>query len=308
MYTVCFYVLKSGGALLKKTKKILMILLIVAIVSVIAATVVINVFIGRDNFYAAIKGITVSGEQLEADINNNKKEQLNTIKELGFDISTEDMEKIVSGELDDEEKIVEKLLGSVETSDETAQTVGDEEKTSNSEKSERVPSEKVPSSKKDDKTQTSKKDNSANANNKSEANKNETKQNTAMSGDKKNTESTAVPNNDERIAELIAKMYVYKSQYTGKISSVVSSMLSEYGSLPSEQRGYSAKVSVYNNYAGQIATMEAQCDAQVNAIVSEMRTLLKESGKDQSLADSLLSAYSAEKENTKAYYVNKYAH
>lgn len=299
MCTVCFYVLKSGGALLKKTKKILMILLIVAIVLVIAATVVINVFIGRDNFYAAIKGITVSGEQLEADINNNKKEQLNTIKELGFDISTEDMEKIVSGELDDEEKIVEKLLGSVETSDETAQTVSDEDKTSNSEKSESVPSEKVPSSKKD---------NSANANNKSEANKNETKQNTAMSGDKKNTESTAVPNNDERIAELIAKMYVYKSQYTGKISSVVSSMLSEYGSLPSEQRGYSAKVSVYNNYAGQIATMEAQCDAQVNAIVSEMRTLLKESGKDQSLADSLLSAYSAEKENTKAYYVNKYAH
>lgn len=284
---------------MKKTKKILMILLIVAIVLVIAATVVINVFIGRDNFYAAIKGITVSGEQLEADINNNKKEQLNTIKELGFDISTEDMEKIVSGELDDEEKIVEKLLGSVETSDETAQTVSDEDKTSNSEKSESVPSEKVPSSKKD---------NSANANNKSEANKNETKQNTAMSGDKKNTESTAVPNNDERIAELIAKMYVYKSQYTGKISSVVSSMLSEYGSLPSEQRGYSAKVSVYNNYAGQIATMEAQCDAQVNAIVSEMRTLLKESGKDQSLADSLLSAYSAEKENTKAYYVNKYAH
>ena len=52
--------------------------------------------------------------------------------------------------------------------------------------------------------------------------------------------------------------------------------------------------------------MEAQCDAQVDAIVSELRPLLRESGKDMSLADSILSTYASEKENTKAYYLSQY--
>ena len=112
---------------------------------------------------------------------------------------------------------------------------------------------------------------------------------------------------DEQIASLVAKMYVYKSQYTSSIASIVDTMYYQFYALPVEQQTYSTKVSIYNGYAGQIAAMEAQCDAQVNTLVSQLRALLKENGRDESLADSLLAAYNTEKENSKAYHISRYA-
>ena len=101
-------------------------------------------------------------------------------------------------------------------------------------------------------------------------------------------------------------MYVLKSEYEGSVAAIVESMKSEFAALPAGQRTTSAKSSIASRYMGTINSMEAQCDAQVNAIVSELRQVLSANGRDMSLADSILSTYAAEKENTKAYYLSQY--
>ena len=113
-------------------------------------------------------------------------------------------------------------------------------------------------------------------------------------------------NVDERVAELITKMYVLKSTYVSQVEGLVGQMKAEYAKLPAEQRTTSAKQSIASGYMSKINAMEAQCDAQVNGVVSELRALLKKSGRDTSLADTIMSTYNAEKENTKAYYINTY--
>ena len=111
---------------------------------------------------------------------------------------------------------------------------------------------------------------------------------------------------DERIAELVTRMYVLKSTYVSQIDGLVSQMKAEYVKLPPEQRTTSAKQSIATGYMSRINAMEAQCDAQVNSVVTELRALLKNNGRDTSLADTIVSTYHAEKENTKAYYINTY--
>lgn len=118
-----------------------------------------------------------------------------------------------------------------------------------------------------------------------------------------NTDSAEV---DKRIAEIVTRMYVLKSEYTGAIDGIVASMKAEYVLLPVEQRNRSAKQSIAARYMAQINSMEIQCDAQVNSIVAELRTLLKNNGRDTALADAIMSTYASEKENTKAYYLSTY--
>lgn len=113
-------------------------------------------------------------------------------------------------------------------------------------------------------------------------------------------------NVDELISAQITKMYVLKGNYEGYVSSVINRMKAEYVKLPKEQQTTSAKSSIASGYLSEINATEAQCDAQVNAVISELRKILSENGRDTSLADTLLSTYSAEKENTKAYCLSKY--
>ena len=111
---------------------------------------------------------------------------------------------------------------------------------------------------------------------------------------------------DEQIAALVTKMYVLKAEYEGAVAGIVESMKAQFSALPASERTTSSKSSIAASYMGQINSMEAQCDAQVNAIVSELRQVLSSNGRDTALADSILSTYASEKEATKAYYMSQY--
>ena len=118
--------------------------------------------------------------------------------------------------------------------------------------------------------------------------------------------NTDISDVQRRKSELINKMYVLRNNYISQIDSLVVKMKSEYMTLPAEQRTTSAKQSIASGYLSQINAMEQQCDAQVKAVVDELRQLLKSNGEDTSLADTIWSTYVSEKENTKAYYINTY--
>lgn len=296
-----------------------------------------------DNIKAAIKGFTTNQEDLLTDKANNEKEQVDVLNKHGYQITYEDMEKIDGGEMTKEE-IKDMLLGSPSTG--TPQQDGDKTETPPADNTTQDGQKDTPPVQQPEKdaeqentkyepqkapvkdTQPAVPDESENdeaqGNQKPEPPKQDDKAQTPVqpqknpqgeSGEKKPSDSPAQPppttpqynEVDERIAEIIAEMYVYKSHYTSSIAAIVSSMYYEFYALPVEQQVYSSKVSIYNSRMGEIAAMEAQCDAQVYALVGELRTLLRENGRDESLADSLLSAYATEKENSKAYHISRYA-
>lgn len=351
---ICNCMHLRGEHFLKKTIKVLLIVL-ASIVVLAAVIFVVGIFyvgrgnfaVGWGNFTSALKGLTTSTEQIEKNIEANKQEQAQALRDHGFKISDDDFEKIGSGEIVDEKEITDKLLGrdKTEESADSSDSSDDGENTDTDEistESESAESDKTRDDGKTDKTDndekvvpetkkpesTDKKDDSSQKDSSSTDSNDDSSQKDSSSTDKKDndkkTESDkktqtedasdssedaddATSEVDEQIAALVAKMYVYKSQYTGSISSIVSTMYYEFYALPKEQQVYSSKMAIYNNYAGQIASMEAQCDAQVFALVSELRALLKANGRDESLADSLLSAYNTEKENSKAYHISRYA-
>lgn len=54
------------------------------------------------------------------------------------------------------------------------------------------------------------------------------------------------------------------------------------------------------------ANLESACDANVNAVISELKSILSAAGRDMSLVSSIQTAYNNEKQLKKAYYINMY--
>ena len=55
---------------------------------------------------------------------------------------------------------------------------------------------------------------------------------------------------------------------------------------PAEKHSLGLKVSIVVSKGGKLTSMQSACDKEFNALLSEMRTCLRENGRDQSLADN----------------------
>jgi hypothetical protein len=255
----------------KKTGKILLAIIAVLIAVLILATGYVFVF-HKDLVQMVYKGVTSSQEQLEEQLDQNKQQEQKAVTDAGLNAITIDKEteqKILSGEVSQQD-IADMLL------DNENSQLGEQQKEN-------------PSSQQNPPEQT------ATQNKEQTDNVIDTEQN-------KDQE-----NNNQKIAELVAQMYVYKAQYTSEIEKIIDSMKKEYSALPEDQKTAAAKTAIVSKYLNTISAMEAQCDAQVNSLVEQLRQALEKAGQDVSLADSILQAYKDEKEITKSYYISKYS-
>lgn len=111
---------------------------------------------------------------------------------------------------------------------------------------------------------------------------------------------------NEKVARLVAQIYVIKSQSNNRLKTMEAEWKAEYHKVPSAERKATNLLATYVKRAVKIvAEWEAETDAQVEAILSEVETLLKQSGQSLELVDSLKKAYEDEKTYIKAYYMNK---
>ena len=94
---------------------------------------------------------------------------------------------------------------------------------------------------------------------------------------------------DAAVQRQIARLYALKAQYLGQIEGVVAGVKAQYQALPAEQRTASAKQSLISSGISRIAGLEGQCDGQVAAVVSELRSILSGAGRSTSLADRVQS-------------------
>ena len=307
-----------GVMRLKKAGRIVLIIIAAAVVLVIVAAAGVMLF-KPDLAKAVYHGLASSSEDIEKKLEQNEKELINTINDFGFTLTEEDVKLLNEGSLT-EEQMTKLLLGDTSVLDElgngenSAEAGGasgsqsqNGEGSSDGEVSNSASSGGMSSGAA--KPSAGQSDSGGVLKPSKPASSGSTSAKPSGTNTGSGTQLTAEQKReyDEKIASLVAKMYALKAQYTGKVEGVVSSMKAEYAALPKEQRTASAKSSIASSYLGTISSLEAQCDAQVNAVVSELREVLEKSGSDTSLADSILTAYANEKENTKAYYINKYS-
>ncbi|MGO5048920.1 cobalamin biosynthesis protein [Dysosmobacter sp. Sow4_B12] len=108
---------------------------------------------------------------------------------------------------------------------------------------------------------------------------------------------------DQAIQEQIATMYVLRSTYVGKLEAIAQSAIDEYsaGAHTEENR----KQVVYDKL-DQLTALEKECDDQVAQVVARLRELLKEAGRDDSLAKQVEQTYQEEKSLKKAAYLEAF--
>lgn len=111
---------------------------------------------------------------------------------------------------------------------------------------------------------------------------------------------------DTLISEKVAELYVVKANFSSQLASMKKAAENEFDSYPKEERTDAKKIEIIKSKISGASALEKQCDAKVADIVSELRSLLSEAGRDTSLADKINEAYNQEKKVMKAKYVNKY--
>lgn len=319
---------KNNG---KKNKALMIIGMVFLIVIVVLC---ILAFTFRSHIKAAIIFLTTSDEDILKNIDAAKEQQTEVLNSSGFYANKEADDALMAGEITAEQH-TQILLGNLtldELKEQNNENVDETIPEENQGSDETLPEEDTDrqEDQADKETQTpdvdkpkepdGKKENAVPDTNSGNTVKENAEQLPAQQtpADKTPAEGTQTPSQqtappvqqlgeaDKKIAELVTKMYVLKADYTASIDAIIASMKAEYVLLPVEQRTRSAKQNIATKYLGQINAMEVQCDAQVNAIVSDLKQILKENGRDMALADSILSTYATEKENTKAYYISTY--
>lgn len=120
-------------------------------------------------------------------------------------------------------------------------------------------------------------------------------------------EAPVVDEKLERIAELIAEIYVLRETMTGRLDGILQSAKSEYGSLRKEERTDSKKQDMAVKYFNEASDLEYACDTQMNNILTELYTLLKEKGGDTGIVAEIRQAYTDEKYLKKSYYLSQYS-
>lgn len=108
---------------------------------------------------------------------------------------------------------------------------------------------------------------------------------------------------EAQIQEQIAQMYVLRSTYVSKLEAIAQAAIDEYvnGEHTEENRA-----NVVYKRLEELTALEKECDAQVAQVVERLRSLLKQAGKDDSLAKQVEKTYQEEKSLKKAAYLEEF--
>lgn len=109
------------------------------------------------------------------------------------------------------------------------------------------------------------------------------------------------------VSNLLAKVYVLKSEYTSSIDSLISQGLAEVNSLPAAERTTAKKMELMTKYAELGSSLESSCDAKMNSLLSEIEAEINRTGGDRSVVDTIRSSYEEEKKLKKAELLSKYS-
>ena len=118
---------------------------------------------------------------------------------------------------------------------------------------------------------------------------------------------TPTPTSEEIVSQLIAKLYVQKSQYLNKLDEIEENVRNDF--IANEDQWetlQAAKQDYLKKYLPVVASWEKNCDDTVYGILDEIRAELKKQGRDDSIVETMEDAYHEEKKLKKTYFINRY--
>ena len=107
---------------------------------------------------------------------------------------------------------------------------------------------------------------------------------------------------EQKLSEVIAKVYVLREDFMGRLDSLMNQAIAEYKAIPAEERN-ARLASFVSGYLAKGLDMEKDCDAKIEAIIVELETLLQENNGDMSIAQTVYDTYVEEKSLKKAWYM-----
>ena len=126
---------------------------------------------------------------------------------------------------------------------------------------------------------------------------------TDQSGDQSGQQAAEKSDVEAQIQEQIAQMYVLRSTYVSKLEAIAQAAIDEYvGGEHTEEN----RANVVYKRLEELTALEKECDAQVAQVVERLRSLLKQAGKDDSLAKQVEKTYQEEKSLKKAAYLEEF--
>lgn len=117
---------------------------------------------------------------------------------------------------------------------------------------------------------------------------------------KVNPSAAAVLEEPSHVDDIVARIYVLRSGYTGRVDSLIAQALADY------RANKGTESELMTQYVGKGYALEAECDAQIEALLSELSAELKRTGGDMGLVSQIRTAYQQEKSLKKAAIIAKY--
>lgn len=106
-----------------------------------------------------------------------------------------------------------------------------------------------------------------------------------------------VPAYEIKVKKLVQEAYALKDYAEKGLSASINAAKAEYDTLKPEQKTQFKKISITLSKAGELTRLQSYCDKEMNRIVKELRTVLKDNGQNTALADQVMDFYTKEKDN-----------
>lgn len=100
---------------------------------------------------------------------------------------------------------------------------------------------------------------------------------------------------DEQLAACIRKIEALQTRSEKELYGIIYDAYDEYMGHPASERNLMLKISVVLSKSGELNKAQSACDKEFKEIVTEMRRILKDNGRDQTLADEAERTYKQKK-------------
>ena len=107
--------------------------------------------------------------------------------------------------------------------------------------------------------------------------------------------ASTVKSSDEQLAECIRKIEALQTRSEKELYGIIYDAYDEYMAHPAEERNLMLKISVVLSKGGELTNAQSKCDKEFKNIVTDMRKILRESGRDETLADEAEKTYKQQK-------------
>lgn len=118
---------------------------------------------------------------------------------------------------------------------------------------------------------------------------------TAASASHSTASSKAEATCDEQLAACIRKIEALQTRSEKQLYGIIYDAYDEYMGHPASERNLMLKISVVLSKGGELNKAQSACDKEFKEIVTEMRKILKDNGRDQTLADEAERTYKQKK-------------